>query len=571
MGGFRGQRTVADRPGGRGLFSSGNARPEASEGRSAYARASRPRSVRDDRLAARAAKGDRQAFAELYRRHHQRLYRYSLTIVGDPEDAADALQTTMTRALAALERGESVRGVRPWLFRIAHNASIDLIRSRRARTPVEDVEEIESSPLTVPSAASEVQRRAELAQVVADIRGLPDRQGSALVMRELSELSYAEIAGALETSPLAARQLVHQARSLLHDNRDGRAMDCETVRQGLGDTDGKRPRDRKIRAHLARCEACTAFGQSIRRRRSALASLAPPLAPTAASDILGRLLESSSAPSTGAVAGGATAGVSKIAGASGLAKLGAAAAGTAAVAAAVGGAVVAGGSLLGGDDAVSGDRPVASAEALLRPDLPALRPLPTPGARSSEDEGRNGSADSDGSSGDGGGEVASLGDGGSDDAAPSAPTGPTGRGLPPVALDDADESGVDLAAVGGVVDERPGLPDVGDAVEVPDTREPPVEVPELPEPRVETPEEPVEVPGGSGEVVVEVPDVEVEVPQVEVPEAQAPASSVPATGSTGTVDAPVSGTGGTSVSQSSSSGPASAAPASSSASTGSGL
>ena len=66
-------------------------------------RASRSLShLRDDRLAARASKGDRTAFAELYRRHHHRLFRYCLVILHDPEDAADALQTTMAKALSAL-------------------------------------------------------------------------------------------------------------------------------------------------------------------------------------------------------------------------------------------------------------------------------------------------------------------------------------------------------------------------------------------------------------------------------------------------------------------------------------
>ena len=148
-------------------------------------------------------------------------------------------------------------------------------------------------------------------------------------MRELSELSYAEIAGALDTSQLAARQLVHQARSRLHDERDGRTMDCETVRQGLGETDGRRPRDRRMLVDLAACRNCESFATSIRRRRSALAAFAPPLAPFAASDILARLLGSSNSSGAGVAAGGVTAGAAKLAGA--------AAAGTAAVA--VGGAV----------------------------------------------------------------------------------------------------------------------------------------------------------------------------------------------------------------------------------------
>jgi RNA polymerase sigma factor (sigma-70 family) len=150
-------------------------------------RASRSLSLlRDDRLGARASRGDRAAFAELYRRHHQRLFRYCLAILHDAEDAADALQTTMTKALSALEGDETVRGVRPWLFRLAHNASIDTVRGRRPQVDLGDLTASESSSLTVPSAASEAEGRAEFVQAVADIRDLPARRAGALIMRELS-------------------------------------------------------------------------------------------------------------------------------------------------------------------------------------------------------------------------------------------------------------------------------------------------------------------------------------------------------------------------------------------------
>jgi RNA polymerase sigma factor (sigma-70 family) len=522
--------------------------------------------MRDDRLAAKAARGERAAFAELYRRHHQRLYRYCLSLVSDPEDAADALQTTMAKALAALERGERVKGVRPWLFRIAHNTAIDLVRLRKPRTPVEEVEEIESSALTVLSAANEAQRRADLAEVVSDIRSLSERQGSALVMRELSALSYAEIAGALDTSPLAARQLVHQARSQLHDKREGRGMDCERVRQELGDADGRRPRDRRVRAHLASCHECTDFGRSIRRRRAALASLAPPLAPAIAGEILGRLLDSGSA-GTGAAAAGATAGVAKVATASGVAKVAGAAAGAAAVAA-IAGAAVLGGTALDSDEETSRLRPPPAAEWLLRPDLPALGPLPVP-RRSEDRSGRPGDAAGSSAAGAAGAPGAQADSGVSSSTAASSPSGPSGNGLPSLAVAESD-SPVDLGAVDrpdanvGVagttsVVEAPDVPDVpvdlpggsgGSSVEVPQVEVPEVEVPQVDVPRVEVPggsdgggiEVPEvdvpggTVPGGSGGSGVEVPVVEVPRPSVEVPSSggiEAPRSTTGAGGGSG--------------------------------------
>ena len=343
-------------------------------------RASRSLSrLRDDRLSARASKGDRTAFAELYRRHHQQLFRYCLVILRDAEDAADALQTTMAKALSALEGGETVRGVRSWLFRIAYNTSIDTVRGRRPQLDLADLAETESSDLTAPSAASEAEGRAELVQAVADIQDLPDRQAGALVMRELSGLSYPDIAAALETSTGNARQLVHGARSALHAARRGRDMDCEVVRLALSEAEGRTPRDRRVRAHLARCADCRAFQRSIRTRRSALAAVVPPLAPWAATDILARLHAEGPSSGAGLAAGGGTAAgaLGKIVGASGVTKLatGAAAVGTAVV---VGG-FVAGAGVLGGGSPEGSEPP-----GFLMPDAPELRPLPMPSPERAE-------------------------------------------------------------------------------------------------------------------------------------------------------------------------------------------
>src|SRR3712207_23859 len=91
----------------------------------------------DDRLAGQAARGDTDAFGVLYERHHQSLYRYCRSIVGDPDDAADALQSAMTRALAAIAVRNERAPVRAWLFRIAHNESVSVVRRRRGVEPLD--------------------------------------------------------------------------------------------------------------------------------------------------------------------------------------------------------------------------------------------------------------------------------------------------------------------------------------------------------------------------------------------------------------------------------------------------
>lgn len=486
------------------------------------------RRLGEDRLAARAAAGDEAAFAEIFRRYHQPLFRYSLALLHDPEDAADVLQTTMTKALTALEGGETVKGLRPWLFRIAHNAGVDLVRRRRPQAPIDELAEIESSDLTAPSAATEVESKAALAEAVVDIQSLPPRQQGALVMRELSSLSYTEIAAALATSQSAARQLVHQARNALHERRSGRSMDCEPVRQAISERDGRAPRERRLRAHLAVCEDCQEFQASIRRRRSALAALVPPLAPAAASDILTRLFEGGSHQGAGLTAGGVAAGggLAKLAGASAATKVAAAAATGALVVAAGGGLVAAGGLLEAGDERRGpGGADQAGVPSFLRPDTPQLRPLPRPSERTGGGQGTGDeSADTAGSGASAGASptLATLAaapiDGRGPVSRPNGVTVPDGRGpvelAGPVSSPVDGRGGVGLPAVGGG---SPGveLPDVGGepGVDLPGVDLPDVDVPELPD---------LPGTGGGGPI----PDVDVEIPPVRVPEVDVPTGPV---------------------------------------------
>src|SRR4051812_9137321 len=104
------------------------------------------RMLGDDRLARRAAEGEEQAFAVLYQRHHQALYRYCRAILGNSEDAADALQNTMLAALRALPGEQRQIQVKPWLFRIAHNESISVMRRRPPSAGLEEAVDIAAPP-----------------------------------------------------------------------------------------------------------------------------------------------------------------------------------------------------------------------------------------------------------------------------------------------------------------------------------------------------------------------------------------------------------------------------------------
>src|SRR5436305_2073974 len=168
--------------------------------------ASALRLLGDDRLFRLASAGDERAFEVIYERHHQALYRYCRSIVGNPDDAADALQSTMASALRGLVGEAREIPLRPWLFRIAHNESISLLRKRRPHVAIDDALELEA-PVHDPA----VKQR--LKDLVADLRELPDGQRGALVMHELSGLRYRDVATALGTTEPHARQLVYEART----------------------------------------------------------------------------------------------------------------------------------------------------------------------------------------------------------------------------------------------------------------------------------------------------------------------------------------------------------------------
>jgi len=293
----------------------------------------------------RAADGDAQAFATLYERHLPALLRYCRSILRDDEDAQDAVQQAMAKAFAALDEREI--DVRPWLFRIAHNESISMLRRRR---PTVEVPEDLSGHEDV---SDVVLRRARLRDLESDLAALGTRQRAALVLRELNGLGHEEIAEVLGASPRSIKQLIFEARAALHESSEGRALACRDVERRLSDRDGRVLRGRGLRAHLRGCSSCRHFQLGLEQRPAELRALFPPLPVTAAA-LLADLVRGTPAASAatggaGSAAAGSIAGpASTAATSSGV--LGAAAAGKAAVAAVLAAGGIAGGTLLAGND-----------------------------------------------------------------------------------------------------------------------------------------------------------------------------------------------------------------------------
>lgn len=224
----------------------------------------------DERLARRATRGDERALGAIFERYQQELYRFCLGLLGEPQDAQDALQNTMVKALRALPGEKREIALRPWLYRVAHNEAIDLRRTKR------ETQTLDGHLLDAHSSVAErAEHRERLEWLFRDLSDLPERQRAVLVMRELSGLDFADIGAALGTSGAVVRQTLYEARRNLEQMDFGRGMRCETITRVLSNADGRVSGRREIRAHLRDCLDCRRFQDRIQARKETFAGIAP--------------------------------------------------------------------------------------------------------------------------------------------------------------------------------------------------------------------------------------------------------------------------------------------------------
>lgn len=227
-----------------------------------------------------------------------------MSILHDADDASDAIQESMVKAFAALQKESRDFEVLPWLFRIVHNESISFLRKRRPEANIDLVAESGYDSTT-----QSAENRARLEQLQTDLDALGERQRGALIMRELSGLSHEQIAVALNCSSAGAKQAVFEARSGLTEMQQGREMECELVQRALSDDDGRVLKGRAIRAHLRDCVICSSFRDAIGTRQKDLAMLAPGLPAAALAALLANFAGSGATIGLGSsgslIAGGA--------------------------------------------------------------------------------------------------------------------------------------------------------------------------------------------------------------------------------------------------------------------------
>ena len=191
----------------------------------------------DDRaLLARHVEGDGDAFGELFRRHRDRLWAVALRTLGDPEDAADALQDAMISAYRAAGSFRGDSAVTTWLHRVVVNACLDRMRRRGSR-PTVPLPEVETE-YARPAATDEIANTDLRLALQSALATLPEEQRVALVLVDVEGYSVDETARTLGVAPGTVKSRCARARAkllpLLRHLREGNPPESPGNQEGTG-------------------------------------------------------------------------------------------------------------------------------------------------------------------------------------------------------------------------------------------------------------------------------------------------------------------------------------------------
>ena len=183
--------------------------------------------VSDHSLLAAAREGDDAAFAELVRRYRGQITNYTYRLVGDYETAVDLAQETFLRVFRAAGRYQSSYAFSTYIYRIATNLAISELRKRKRQRlvsltsffqPREQGDDCELDPADLRPLADtslvEDERQRAVARAIAT---LPEKYRVPLVLRDVEEHSYEEIARILDMSEGTVKSRISRARAFLRD------------------------------------------------------------------------------------------------------------------------------------------------------------------------------------------------------------------------------------------------------------------------------------------------------------------------------------------------------------------
>jgi len=227
--------------------------------------------VSEKDLILRAAQGDTPAFEDLFRGHFEAVFNYALLLAGDPAEAEDLTQGAFIRAHAGLSRLGSPWRFRAWVFRLTRNLFLDTIRRGKPESDLQ--EEMVDDGVPTPEAAA--LRLEDAERVRRALHIMPPTQRETLVLREVYDLSYADIAGVLGVSNSNVKIRLHRARasfqeayglSLLLEEPTDQCGEFSQLLGGERDGELAAAQLRALHAHLESCGAC-------RERRDRLAAV----------------------------------------------------------------------------------------------------------------------------------------------------------------------------------------------------------------------------------------------------------------------------------------------------------
>ena len=172
----------------------------------------------DEDWVRRAQAGDRKAFSELVRRHQRSVYRYLLRMLGSHDDAMELTQEAFIKAWQALAQWRPEAQFRTWLFRIANNTALDVLRHRKLVEFV-PLEESFDAPSSEPDPAQQAQLTQEVRQLDVSLKKLAPEHRQILLLREVEEMSYEEIGSVLSLNEGTVKSRLARARAALIDIR----------------------------------------------------------------------------------------------------------------------------------------------------------------------------------------------------------------------------------------------------------------------------------------------------------------------------------------------------------------
>ena len=169
-----------------------------------------------------AKQGDTSAFEELVRLYEKRVFALTLRMCKNPEDAAEAAQEAFLSAWQGLPffRGDS--SFSTWLYRLASNACVDLLRRENrhknaAGPSLDDEETTVEVQDTAPQPQTAVEQKELRQQIEAGLQSLTPDHRQVLILREMHQLSYDEISGILELDVGTVKSRINRARKQLRN------------------------------------------------------------------------------------------------------------------------------------------------------------------------------------------------------------------------------------------------------------------------------------------------------------------------------------------------------------------